>query len=209
MSGIFDLSINTLLSVWGELVLASIGKNGFGGNVAELYEYRFRTPLDTKGEDEPSRAALGRLRAVIDLFAIEHGRWIVIDGVLVADPDGLTNEGCRIQPNGHRYHVEVYNRKSFEDTDAHWRMMKEMLRERAYSASRYHGNSFVQSFYSLLRDSVMWTEDAVGKVLLAQRSFVCDVLVSGAGSKKFEDIDKEDVLALRHSLLVHQMKVAP
>lgn len=41
-TGILNIPLGELLKLWGELIEAYHGVNGYGGDTAELYAYRFR-----------------------------------------------------------------------------------------------------------------------------------------------------------------------
>jgi len=109
---ITGVALIELLGIWAELVEAKEGVNGFGGNVAEIYEYRLqrRNPLDedlvSKGEPvPPSDEAAEALQEILCLFAKEYRTAIWCDGQLAATWRGLS--ATPIKANGRRYHIMI------------------------------------------------------------------------------------------------------
>lgn len=109
--------IKGLLHVWGELRLALIGRNGFGGSVAEIYAYHL-TAVNPLNEDAVRRATRDgvpfdsqawpvndqprdTLWNLLQWFSEEH------DGVLF-EIDGVVgpNRG-QINPRAGRWHIAI------------------------------------------------------------------------------------------------------
>jgi hypothetical protein len=69
-----DLSIDDVLGVWQELELALAGKNGYGGDVAEIYAYRLvPTSLRHHPQDEAQAQIAGRnMTFILRRFAESH-----------------------------------------------------------------------------------------------------------------------------------------
>lgn len=92
--------------LWGELVEALHGKNGFGGHTAELYAYRFGrryVPIPSVQQDNDRQAAQS-LYALLRMFLLHyslHTRRLLVNGrrfgVWVRDEFVFD----------HRVHVEV------------------------------------------------------------------------------------------------------
>lgn len=97
--GLLSIPLVELLKLWGELTEALNGCNGFGGDTAELYAYRFtgRSPLAeeakawtsrnatppdlmVKALDERAAEAGSALIALLDLFERVHEVRLVVDG---------------------------------------------------------------------------------------------------------------------------------
>jgi len=108
--------VHDALGVWHDLARALAGKNGYGGDVAEIYAYRlvppWLRPYNTTEEAEAQAPLAGRnltriLRRFADLhegttFEIEEGR-----GVFAAIDLGEGGAGC--PPFSHRVHLRVSN----------------------------------------------------------------------------------------------------
>lgn len=103
-----DLTQRQLLNLWSELVDAYYGKNGFGGNVAEIYAYTIlpnnparnypeETDFLEKARAEDSAVAGNNLFAVLELFRDRYNCTYKIDGFEVDSPVYFL----------HRVHVEV------------------------------------------------------------------------------------------------------
>jgi hypothetical protein len=88
MSAILQIPTLELLGLWGELAFALDGTNGYGGDIAELYAYRFGCPSPAADQLDPESEA-ARLQAIerartlhglIALFCETYGAKAVIDG---------------------------------------------------------------------------------------------------------------------------------
>ena len=113
---LIEVSIIELLRLWGELVEAYHDKNGFGGNVAEIYAYRFQRysqlahlqPITKMGEEELhliSIKAGNALIALVEEFCSQYHCKAMIDEI---EPDTW----CRRLNSGliefnHRVHVTI------------------------------------------------------------------------------------------------------
>lgn len=99
-----NLSINEMLSLWSDLTDAMYGANSFGGNVAELYLYRFGYSLAVARPEsfklEAIREANESLYALLAHFAEQREVTIKVDGREL----GEWVKGAGFE---HRVHVEV------------------------------------------------------------------------------------------------------
>lgn len=85
---LINLPIYQIMTLWGELVEAYHGVNHYGGNVAELYAYRFqpnnpaaRELLSFEGfKKEAEIEAADSLHNILTLFKKEYDCIIKIDG---------------------------------------------------------------------------------------------------------------------------------
>ena len=106
-----------LLHVWGELVLALHGVNGFGGNVAEIYAYPLEASDPTFAEKTRRWLAADRsgampinyqpiesLRQLLLLFRDTYECDIAIDGYPIGDG--------YMPPTNHRWHIAISRRRS-------------------------------------------------------------------------------------------------
>lgn len=95
------LSIDRILWLWSELEDAWHGCNGFGGDTAEIYVYRF-LPYCPTGEpdDEEVAAALKGALEVMLLFQERRNCRLTIGGRTIGDWFVATGER-------HRFHVSV------------------------------------------------------------------------------------------------------
>ena len=106
---ILHVSTFELMRLWGELVEAYHGVNGYGGTVAELYAYRFMPHVSVDHmkqspayQGEVQCCAATALRELCERFAAEYQCEVMIDGkppLVWAREDGP----CF----AHRAHVEV------------------------------------------------------------------------------------------------------
>lgn len=100
-----------LVELWGELVEAYLGKNGYGGDVAELYAYRFasRSPAAAAGVKKAvyGQAIQARrsLHALLYWFAERYPSDILIDDKPLSADHGL------VCPFEHRVHVTIRHRR--------------------------------------------------------------------------------------------------
>jgi hypothetical protein len=108
---LLGISTIELLGLWADLIDAEYGTNGFGGDTAELYAYRFGAlgptwyrMLDTDKDHawvvEAERESSARLYALLALFRDRREVDVEIDGR--AFGDWLKSERF-----GHRVHVRV------------------------------------------------------------------------------------------------------
>ena len=81
-------SIDQWLSVWDDLTRAYFGKNGFGGNTAEIYAYRFfpysprESSVLTKEEtDEQNQLAKEAFTLIVQRFMHQWNCEVSIDGL--------------------------------------------------------------------------------------------------------------------------------
>ncbi len=103
--------ISGLLHVWGELVLALHGVNGFGGNVAEIYAYQLTAMDPTHDHDlrkwtpdsgTPMPVNLQPVRSMQQLLLLFRDTYdcnVVVDGFPL-------NDGY-MPPTNHRWHVAI------------------------------------------------------------------------------------------------------
>ncbi len=90
-----DIPIRELLAIWSELDDCLHGKNGYGGNDAQIYAYRLTrynptihshggfpkgTDSRAKAEIESHQAAVDSLLDILSLFAEMRQCSIIIDG---------------------------------------------------------------------------------------------------------------------------------
>lgn len=110
MSEIFDDNeqpdIDHTLTVWYELERALEGKNGFGGDVAEIYSYVL-VPVRLRGctEDERARSAGRVLTRLLRRFVELHDAEVALEeraGFRVIDPNVED-----FPPFDHRVHLRV------------------------------------------------------------------------------------------------------
>lgn len=107
--------------LWGELVEAYWGHNGFGGDTAELYSFRFQrynpTVHMSSMRDGPERdeeefnhfcGAARTLLSLVQQFCIAYGCLCEIDGVSVEEwADAVA---CNKHRFRHRAHVRVVHK---------------------------------------------------------------------------------------------------
>lgn len=114
-----DIRPFELLALWSELDDALNGQNGYGGDVAELYAYRFdvyspvRHIPPGKPDWEPDAAAerAKRLYDLLRLFASQRNCRISIGGRNGARWIGRTlGRWLLSEPFDHRVHVRVRER---------------------------------------------------------------------------------------------------
>ena len=86
-----NISINQLLKVWGELVLAYAGKNKFGGDAVEIWAYQLM-PFSPAMESDVSEKGARRntvvgqsLRNVLVKFSEDFDCAVYVDGVNLSD----------------------------------------------------------------------------------------------------------------------------
>ncbi|MBK7823226.1 MAG: hypothetical protein IPJ61_19770 [Tessaracoccus sp.] len=104
------LRINTLdlLMIWGDLVAAYYGRNGYGTDTAEIYAFRCADPGAavrmrsdaTQLADEGALAAAQGLHAVLGLFIQQYRAKVKVDGKLYGD-------WVAARPLTHRTEVQV------------------------------------------------------------------------------------------------------
>ena len=110
--GLFDAPLAGILDVFGHLIECMHGCNGYGGTVAEIYEYtlELRDPVRELARATycpPNQPAADALTELCQWFAARRNVQVWVDGELVADGERPCS---RIVANGHRYHVEVVSR---------------------------------------------------------------------------------------------------
>lgn len=72
-----ELPVDQTLGVWYDLACALEGKNGYGGDVAEIYAYRLlppgpRHPLSDLPEEDQARIAAANLTSILRQFVERH-----------------------------------------------------------------------------------------------------------------------------------------
>lgn len=118
-----ELPVEQVLGVWHDLERALEGKNGYGGNVAEIYAYRLlspgpRHPLSDLPEEDQARIAAANLTNILRQFVDLH------EGAEIGIEDG-PREFRGIDPRKedfppfvHRVHVCVSDDKQVRDAFA-------------------------------------------------------------------------------------------
>lgn len=76
---LLEISPLDLMALWGELVEAYHGVNGFGGDTAELYAYRFLSHVSS-AENEDYFKARHKLNALLELFCMAYKCSALVDG---------------------------------------------------------------------------------------------------------------------------------
>ena len=113
---LIEVSVIELLKLWGELIEAYHGVNGFGGNVAEIYAYRFQRysplahtqPVYEMGQEELhviNLKAGNSLVALVEEFCNQYECKAMIDKIEPETWCRRLNSGL-IEFN-HRAHVNV------------------------------------------------------------------------------------------------------
>lgn len=114
-AGLLRAPLAGMLDVWGELVEAYCGCNGFGSDTAEVYAYhlmpddprrRLGAPDGARdAEEEAARLASAAFHALLGTFADRYDCTVEIDGRpwAVDAPPATT---------GHRWHVRVTKREA-------------------------------------------------------------------------------------------------
>ncbi len=115
------------LSLWGDLVSAYHGKNGFGGRVAEIYAYRLMGyspsvatylarpsdyPLGSyvrKNAIEELQKAAASLRQLIEHFEGTYTRKVVVK---TSEGDVRATDWLKAHWFDHRIHIEVTEEKT-------------------------------------------------------------------------------------------------
>lgn len=110
MSHLLSVPTRELLNLWADLVLAYHGKNGFGGNTAEIYAHRFHvgSPMIELNRSNPLDAIAERNQlaknSLVELLLMFGEQWncgIAVDGM------GLDFWSASPDVFDHRVHVEV------------------------------------------------------------------------------------------------------
>lgn len=119
---LFDNALMTvnligLLEVWGQLVECYHGKNGYGGDVAEIYAYHLtrysplvhdKTITGKRHEEAKAENALhaaNALCSIIEEFCNKYECRAEIDCVTLAEWCALCNHGRHVYD--HRCHVKI------------------------------------------------------------------------------------------------------
>lgn len=109
--GLHSLALPEAMTLWGELVEALHGVNGFGSDTAELYAYRFGhySPLSvnasTNDRYEEGRANARVLFDLLTAFADHYRCHIEVNGRELGD--WLTSPQSQFN---HRVHVRVWRK---------------------------------------------------------------------------------------------------
>lgn len=79
---LLEVSPLELMKLWGELVEAYHGVNGFGGDTAELYAYRFLPYVSSaeSAENENYFKARHKLNALLEMFCVAYRCSVLVDG---------------------------------------------------------------------------------------------------------------------------------
>ena len=126
-----DIPLRELLKLWGELVEAYHGKNGFGGDTAELYAYRFnrdnpvrRAAADTSlAKDAAREAAMEAKTSLWELCRLFREEW---QADIYVDDQTLWNWFQTAGGFDHRAHVQVLPR----DNDRRFEELKDQVYRR-------------------------------------------------------------------------------
>ncbi len=110
---VLNIPMIEVLKVWGELVECLHGANGYGGDTAELYAYRFagdspsRRLLDksVRGEADAAAALEARqaLHSLLSIFEGVYGARCTVNGMSLMLWHSMKNK----EPFDHRVHVKV------------------------------------------------------------------------------------------------------
>lgn len=105
-----NVPLTEILDIWSELDDCYHGKNGYGGDICEIYAYRFwrdmpsirelprRSDIRQKAEKEREQIAKASLLAILSLFREKRRCAIFIDGLPMY---------CERFDFSHRVHVRV------------------------------------------------------------------------------------------------------
>lgn len=111
MSELLQIGPFQLMELWAELVEAWHGVNGFGGDTAEIYAYRFQaySPFAHWHHDEEKLGEIGlqsarQLYELLTMFKVRHDCRIIVDG----KPLGAW---LKKFPFNHRVHVRILHKK--------------------------------------------------------------------------------------------------
>ncbi len=113
-----SMPLDEMLGVWGELVEAMHGVNGFGGTDAELYAYRFSPMRLDKKRGEPMTCdvdheeAARNAETLFTAFERKYGVRVYMVGGKRSRAQRATrwqeaDEGNGVPPFGHRIAVRV------------------------------------------------------------------------------------------------------
>lgn len=118
MAELLTCSLPQALEVWADLEDALRGEHGFGGHVAEIYAYRLVghspsfavLPLNSEAGQEAAREfalqASTAMTALLHAF-IDRRRCLVRVDVGRFDRGKAFGAGDRLEPQAHRWHIEV------------------------------------------------------------------------------------------------------
>jgi hypothetical protein len=110
-NALIEVSLIELLKIWGELIEAYHGVNGFGGHVAEIYSYRLQrySPAGhaVGGRDDDKQEIYVRAANSLAEIVIEFSRQYDCE-VLIDDRQPVKwRDLSRLTPFSHRAYVEV------------------------------------------------------------------------------------------------------
>lgn len=109
-AGLLSIPLGEMLDLWAEIREADLGVNGYGGDVAELYAYRFVGRSPSAEMDVPDGRELQSLEAADALLALcreyELRRECMVE---IETPNGWRRCGGWLAEGGfdHRVHVRV------------------------------------------------------------------------------------------------------
>lgn len=117
-NALMTINIVGLLEVWGQLVEAYHGKNGYGGDLAEIYAYHLTrynpivhvTPKSDSKLYQEQKAltalhAANALCSIIEEFCDKYDSRVEIDGMAMSEWCAICNAGRHTYD--HRCHVKV------------------------------------------------------------------------------------------------------
>lgn len=125
-----NLSLNQILSLWSDLEAAYWGKNGFGGDTAEIYSYRLMREdprrsspsasdsLKQQAEQESALEAASSLFSLLKLFCEMHECAAFIETGY--DREKRKDIVRRVGPwmkktvQTHRWHIKIVSKRSRE-----------------------------------------------------------------------------------------------
>lgn len=105
--------MNQALDIWSELWQAYYGKNGYGGDVAEIYAYRLMPNIPTlnyQGDTFKNSTAIAYRQAqtslynLLDKFAEDNDCRIFVDKMSLLD--WMETDGFN-----HRCHIQIFHNK--------------------------------------------------------------------------------------------------
>ncbi len=116
-----NISMNQALSIWSELWRAYYGKNGFGGDTAEIYAYRLMPYEPVVASDNPQfretqlfkeHSNVAIVKATSSLYALLTKFQIDADCQITID-DKEIDEWVKTEIFDHRCHVRVIHKATF------------------------------------------------------------------------------------------------
>lgn len=109
---LLEIGILPLLRLWSELVEAYHKINRYGGDIAEIYAYRFQNnnPILHITDRKQLELITGRqLTQLLRLFCTEYLCTIEVNKMTLTEIEELVEEGCF--KFDHRVHVKIMHNK--------------------------------------------------------------------------------------------------